>query len=189
MNNEEEVELFAEGEPIVLFLKDGRHYLGEFVGYYDEGIALKVEAKTAYRILKAADSKYEQFIQARIKEELGRLFSPKDWLQKARQLENKLDDNVSSLTTEQLKEYVIGQVTALHRKWAREHWLGPIQEEDISVPYLKELKRSVRTLVMWDKIDEVCSANEMQEEDEMRDLSTMIDSGEFQKLIEGETNE
>lgn len=186
MSDEEEVELFETGEPIVLYLKDGRHYLGEFVGYYDEGIALRVEAKTAYRVLKAEDSKFEQFVQARIKEELGKLFSPKDWLQKARQLENKLNDNVGSLTIEQLKEYVTGQVTALHRNWAREHWSGPIQEEDVRVPYLQENKRSVRTLVMWDKIDEVCSANEMQEEDEMRDLSTMIDSGEFQKLIEGD---
>ena len=183
---------FINGEMIVLTLKDGRHYLGEYYGSDTVGVNINVDAKTEMRLAKAKNTKFENLIKKMVDEELKSIISPADWVDKARKISGgkQLFDNID---LDILKKHVIGSLYEFHRENVGRLWTGPKEEPDVTKPYLRQLKRSVRTLVPWDRIDEVCSATELGEKAEIADLSNLIDNGEFHRLIEsmneGETND
>jgi hypothetical protein len=187
-----DLELFVNGDMIVLNLKDGRHYLGEYFGHDDIGVYLRVEAKTEMMLVKAATTKFENMVENLVQEEVKCLISPKDWLQKAVELSRgKItyhDMEKQSMSLSDIKMHVLGSLREIQRVNVGKIWTGPREEPDVTKPYLRPLKRSVRTLVTWAKIDEVVSATELAEEAEIADLSNLIDNGEFLKLIEAEEN-
>jgi hypothetical protein len=187
-----DLELFVNGDMIVLNLKDGRHYLGEYFGHDDIGVYLRVEAKTEMMLVKAATTKFENMVENLVQEEVKYLISPKDWLQKAVELSRGkityYDMEKQSMSLSDLKMHVLGSMREIQREKVGKIWTGPREEPDVTKPYLRPFKRSVRTIVAWHKIDEVVSATELAEEAEIADLSNLIDNGEFLKLIEAEEN-
>lgn len=188
MTSGEDEEIFSVGEAIVLTLKDGRHYLGELIGYWDDGLGINLFAKTAYRVDKAENTAFRQLVENKTKDAVQNLFSPKDWIERYRtvfQGQNKVMW-VNTLPFDVLKAEILSHYREMFEEQTRKIWSGPIQEQDVTKPYLRELKRSVRTMVAWRMIDEVCSANEMAEEAEIADLSNLLENGEFHKLIENE---
>lgn len=194
MNSDEGsgIEVFTEGETIVLTLEGGRHYLGRFIGYFDDGLAMHVDAKTAYKTVKATDSPFNVLVKNKVEERLSKNKTREDWIEDYRACFHGQKQTLwaEQLPLDQIIAEIKAFITEIFTEETQKIWNGPIQEQDVTKPYLRDMKRSVRTLVMWHKIDEVCSAQEMAEEAEIADLENLLENGEFYKLIEdgeGET--
>lgn len=195
MEEFEEDYLFEKGDMVLLTLKNGNHYLGEFACMDDLGVQLSVTAKTAHETVKEKkliqDEAFENFVKNRVESRLlgSDHFKEKEWMDAfLDRFKVPIDTNVDFFD---VKDAVIQSIQEEERAIAKSLWNRNVvthvpytEEQEVLKPFLKMCKKPVRTLVAWHKIDEMCNAEELVEDAQIKDFAASLENGEFEKMIQ-----
>lgn len=183
--------IFEKGDMVLLTLTNGGHYVGEFACMDDLGVQIFLESKTEWTVGKikkvVRDKDFRTFVENRVNDRLKSLTTDDAWMDLfCKYFNEPLDKNIDEYD---LKDAVRQQVYQEEEAVARKLWGKPIiedtiVEEDVTKPYLKMLKKPVRTLVTWSKIDEMCSATELAEDAEIKNFAESLENGDFQNMID-----
>lgn len=183
-------EIFEKGDTVLLTLKNGAHYVGEFYYMDDLGVQIFLESKTVWntkKIIKSnKDKNFESFVNESYKEQLAKLVSEKDWYDKF--LEYFTEPLNINYDQYDIQDAVRKELYLDCREQCRKLWHKPVVDketvvEEVSTPTLKPFKTPIPTLVVWSRIDEISGVEAMLENAEIENFAKSLENGEFDRML------